>query len=366
MNPVKPKTESGLWGPLLLISALIFIVIWLSSGSSNQASQTNWSAGWLAEPSFNYPRRAPAAVTHNGYIYIVGGIDGNERYVHTVEYAPIKTDGRLGQWRTTSSLNEGRFYNATVAANGYLYALGGGNGAPGSNNYPIASVERATIKADGSLGPWQQINAMLSPRRGLKTVLYNDTIYAIGGYDGRFLKSIEQSRIQTDGNLSTWQMEQHRSVIDRYIHSAALFDQTIYLLGGHMRNTNQASYSDVETSQITAAGRLTPWQQETHGLQTPRLVAESFTLGRFLYIAGGHTGTQRLNSVEVSNINNDGTLSPWRYTTLLPQARSAYAVATWGGKHVYLLGGGGDGTPLNNVIMASVNHAGDLGVFKAN
>ena len=350
---------SGHLGPLLFIAAIVLVAIWLSSGSSNKPKQANWVTGWQTLNSFALARRAPAAVAHNGYLYVVGGIDGNERYVHTVEYAPILEDGKLGTWQRTSSILEGRFYNATVAFNGFLYTLGGGSGAPGEQNYPIASVERAPINADGSLGPWQNIGQMLTSRRGLKTVLHNNILYAIGGYDGRFLKSIEQAEIHADGSMSNWQMEQHESIIDRYIHSAAATDKAIYLLGGHMRDP-EASYSDVESSSIQVNTQLSPWKIENHGLLTPRLVAEAFTLGPYLYIAGGHTGNQRLTSVEVARINIDGSLKPWRNTTDLSLARSAFAAATYQ-NYVYVLGGGGEGQPLNSVHMASANLHGELG-----
>lgn len=352
--------QSGLLGPLLLILCLVLAVIWLSSGSSNQARQHNWVSGWKAIEPFQLARRAPAAVTYNGYIYVVGGIDANDRYVHPVEYAPILEDGSLGEWQQTSPIIEGRFYNATIAHAGFIYNLGGGSGDTGKQNYPISSIERARINPDGSLGPWQTISHMLSPRRGLKAVLHDNTIYAIGGYDGRFLKSIERTTIQNDGSLSNWQMEQHESIIDRYIHSAAIAGDRLFLLGGHMRNTNQASYSDVESSQVSSNKQLSPWQIEKHGLQTPRLVAESFTLGQYLYIAGGHTGNQRLNSVEMAKIDRTGQLQQWRFTSPLTIARSAYAAAT-ANNFVYLLGGAGDGQPLRSVDMASANLRGQLG-----
>ncbi len=352
--------QSGLLGPLLFILFVVLAAIWLSSGSSNQARQHNWINGWKSVAPLQLARRAPAAATYNGFIYAIGGIGDNDRYVRPVEYAAIDADGRLGPWRQTSPITEGRFYNAAIANNGFIYTLGGGSGDTGKQNYPIASVERAQIKADGSLGPWQTISHTLSPRRGLKTVIHNNSIYAIGGYDGRFLKSIERSTIQADGSLSAWQMEQHESIIDRYIHSATIAGDRIYLLGGHMRNQHQASYSDVESSRVTSSQQLGPWQIENHGLQTPRLVAESFALGQYLYIAGGHTGNQRLNSVEVAKISNDGHLQPWRYASPLPVARSAYATTTYK-NFVYLIGGGGDGQPLSSVDMASANLRGQLG-----
>ena len=350
----------GLLGPLLFILCLIVAVIWLSNGSSNQARQHNWVSGWQTVTPLQLARRAPAATTFNGYIYVVGGIDANDRYVQPVEYAAIQKDGSLGPWQQTSPIIAGRFYNAAIASNGFIYTFGGGSGHTGKQNYPIASVERAKIQPDGSLGPWLSIGEMLSPRRGLKTVIHNNTVYAIGGYDGRFLKSIERATVQTDGSLSPWQMEQHESIIDRYIHSAAVAGDYIYLLGGHMRNQSQASYRDVESSKIMATQQLSPWQITNYGLQTPRLVAESFNLGQYLYIAGGHTGNQRLNSVEVTQIDNNGQLQAWRYTSPLPVARSAYAATTYK-NFVYLLGGAGNGQPLNSVDMASANLRGELG-----
>jgi len=357
---VAQSRYSGYLGPLLVILTIVLLAIWLSRGSSNQAQQRNWISGWQTQASFHLARRAPAAVAHNGYLYVIGGIDGVDRYVMSVEYAPILADGQLGQWQQTRPIKQGRFYNAAVAYQGYLYTLGGGSGATGEQNHPIASVERSQINSDGSLGEWQTISRLLTPRRGLKTVIRDNTIYAIGGYDGHFLKSVERTSIQADGMLGDWQIERHESIIDRYIHSAALAGDTIYLLGGHMRNPNQASYSDVESSRIQPDKQLSPWQLQTHGLLMPRLVAESFSLGRFLYIAGGHTGSQRLTSVEVAAINSSGQLTPWRQTTPLPIARSAYAAAT-DGTHVFLLGGGGDGVPLNSVVMATTNPRGDLG-----
>lgn len=355
-----PENKSSPIIAVIITAIVISFFVWVIQGSSNSPKQTMWVNTWKVEPGFHYPRRAPAAATYGGYIYIVGGIDGNERYIHTVEYAPINNDGSLGTWKTTSALNNGRFYNAAVAAKGYLYAIGGGAGTPGNDNYPVDTVERAIIQPDGSLGQWEIVNRLNTPRRGLKTVFYENNIYAIGGYDGRFLKSTERATIRPDGTLSPWHMERHDSIIDRYIHSATIVDKYIYLLGGHMKDPRQTSYSDVEISQIQGNMRIGEWQFQSHSLQTPRLVAEAFSLNQYIYIAGGHTGNNRLTSVEMSRVNKNGELTSWKQTTPLLAPRSAYAVATHE-NHVYLLGGAGDSHPLNDVHMASANIRGELG-----
>lgn len=344
----------------MLLLTLGITLVWLVQGSSNQPSHGAWVQGWRELTPFELPRRAPAAVAHRGHLYLVGGIDGDGRYVRPVEYAPLLADGRLGPWRRTTALQQGRFYNAVVAHNGFLYALGGGSGAPGAQNYPIASVERARILDDGSLGSWQTLPDLNTPRRGLKAIVHGDTLYAVGGYDGRFLKSTEWARLLPDGGLDTWQTAAQESIIDRYIHAAAAGGDRLYLLGGHMRDPGTPSYGAVESSRLHADGPLSPWRIETHRLLTPRLLAEAFVLGRHLYIAGGHSGGRRLTSVEVAPLGNDGTVGPWRQTTALPLARSAFAVATYNHR-VYLLGGGGTQRPLNSVVMARANARGDLG-----
>lgn len=349
--------------PIIMLSLLIALVTWLASGSSTQPKTAHWQSGWKTENSFNFARRAPAAAAYGEHLYLVGGIDGDDQYVRTVEYSHIASDGTLGPWQLGSDLNEGRFYNAVVAANGYLYTLGGGSGERGHENYPLDSVERAKINDDGSLGPWQLISQMNTARRGLKTVVHHNTLYVIGGYDGQFLKSSEHTTLNADGTLGDWAMEPHESIIDRYIHSAASYEETLYLLGGHMRDPTKASYGDVESSRIQADHNLSAWQIEPQALLAPQLVAEAFTLNHYLYIAGGHTGSDRLTSVEVSRIKANGDLGDWRYTTPLTLPRSAYAVATHQ-NHVYVLGGGGDDLPLNSVEMATANYRGDLGIIR--
>lgn len=346
----------------LLILLLISLFVWLSSGSSTTPHQANWSSSWREASPLQLSRRAAAAVAFGDFLYVVGGINADEHYVTTVEYARINKDGGLSPWKTTTTLNEGCFYNAVIAYGGYLYAIGGGTGERGQNNYPIASVERAAILADGSLGPWQIENHLTTPRRGLKTVLHGNTIYAIGGYNGQFLKSVERTTIETDGHLTAWQLEPKQSLIDRYIHAAAGHGDQLYLLGGHMRDPRQTSYGDVESTRINADNSLQSWQVERHTLLVPRLVAEAFVINQYLYIAGGHNGGDRLTSVEVSHIQDDGQLSPWRYTTPLPAPHSAAAVATHNHR-VYLIGGGGSDSeaPLGQVHFAEQNLRGDLG-----
>jgi hypothetical protein len=175
------------------------------------------------------------------HLYVIGGIDSQGQYVKKVEYALLDENGDIGPWRTTSELNDGRFYLASVIVGKYLFVLGGENGPIGGDNKPISSVERSRINTDGSLSAWETVSHMQLPRRGLKAIAVGRRIYAIGGYSGVFLKSTEHVSVDEQGNLGNWEIDPQQAQLDRYIHSASYFDDRIYLLGGHVQRSDQIS-----------------------------------------------------------------------------------------------------------------------------
>lgn len=347
-------------GILLLLG--LALLLWHRAARTPQTGV--WVAAWQPQPSFTLPRRALAAAATPRYLYIVGGMDNDNRYVARAEYAPILAGGRLGPWQLTTPLNEPRFYLSAVVAGNFLYAIGGANGVRGHDNLPSATVERAAIRNDGSLGPWQLVNYLGTPRRGLQAAVYQNHLYAIGGYDGAFLKSVERADLGADGALSDWHLETESATVDRYIHSATSLGDKLYLLGGHEQSSETISYGDVEMTHIDASGALRPWEIQRSVLKTPRFIAAAFALGRHLYMLGGHDGRHRLRSVETAPLDGDGRVGAWSFTTPLNEERSATALAVSRGR-VYVVGGMGAGGALNSVEMAEQRADGELGHYEA-
>ena len=343
-------------GTLLLVA--LALLLW-----HRGAPPGTWIASWQLQTPFTIARRGLAAAATRSHVYVVGGMDNDNHYVAQTEYAAILPDGRLDRWQLTSSLNEPRFYLAAVVAGDYLYAIGGANGARGQDNVPTATVERAAIRSDGSLDPWQRVSYLTVPRRGLQTAVYRNHIYAIGGYDGEFLKSVELADIGANNSLSGWHLDPEHAVVDRYIHSATSWNDRLYLLGGHEQNSEVISYGDVEMTRIGTDGRLEPWRIQPSVLETPRFIAAAFALGRHIYMLGGHNGRNRLRSVEMAPLDPGGRVGTWSFTTPLVEARSATALAVANGR-VYVMGGMGTGGALNSVEMAEQNRNGQLGHYQ--
>ena len=318
------------------------------------------SEGWSETTPFQLARRALAAAATHTHVYVIGGMDDQGRYVAEVEYAPILPDGRLGAWRFTEPLGEPRFYLAAVVANGHLYAIGGANGERGKDNIPSAVVENARILPDGRLGPWQREQFLTTPRRGLQAVAFRNRLYAIGGYNGAFLKSTEHVEVRADGTLGEWREDPELAVVDRYIHSATRRGDKLYLLGGHEQSAESVSYGDVEMAAIKPDGGLSPWQIQKSVLNTPRFIASAFAMNDYVYILGGHDGAHRLATVEAAHVDAAGTVGAWHFTAPLKEGRSAAAIAVHD-ETVYVLGGMGGQGALNRVEMANQFDGGRLG-----
>jgi hypothetical protein len=358
MRKKNPKF-TYLWPSLVLISLAslgVGILLW----KTEPPHPGTWAAGWEKTTSLNLPRRALAAVANQTHVYAIGGIDDHGNYVLDTEFAPIADDGTLGVWQKTRAIKQGRFYIASVIVGQYLFLLGGGYGPIGGDNVPTARVERARINPDGSLSDWEPMPSMQLPRRGLKAVVANNRIYAVGGYSGIFLKSTEYATVNPDGSLTEWILDPEESNLDRYIHSASYLDGRIYLLGGHVQNSEIMSYGDVESSKISDSGALNPWEIQPSRLLEPRFIASSFALKNRLYVLGGHNGSQRLNSVEFAKVFSSGSVGAWSTASPLNTPRSAAATAV-SGDYVYVLGGMGNTNALNSVEMATVSRTGQLG-----
>lgn len=350
----KSQTVLPIIGTILLLG--LALIVWTNH---RRQPTTIWVPIWQAQPAFHIPRRALAAAATATHVYVIGGMDNNNRYVAEVEYASIHNNGSLGKWRFTTPLGEPRFYLAAVILHDYLYAIGGANGKRGQANIPSAAVERAFIRSDGSLGPWQHVSHLTTPRRGLQAKVYHNHIYVIGGYNGIFLKSVERADVARDDSLSQWRLEPEQAIVDRYIHSATRLGNKIYLLGGHEQSTDTVSYGDVEMSKIANDGSLHAWQIQNTVLNTPRFIAAAFAMKHFIYILGGHDGRNRLRSVEMASLDDEGRVGPWSFTTPLHEERSATALAVNGDK-VYVFGGMGPAGALTSVEMAEQRSNGQL------
>ena len=322
------------------------------------AAQTTWIAGWQNQSTLMAPRAGAASVEANGVIYTVGGIDGT-RFLSSTEYVRIMPDGALSPWRATTQLQERRGFFSAVVHQKYIYVVGGGNGANGSNL--LRSVERAEILPEGNLGAWvKEKNALVYPRRCARLVIVGNYIYAIGGYSGVLLNSVERAEILPDGRLGKWTLQPQPLTMPRYVHAVAQHNDAVFVIGGHAQNQGDAQ-SEVEWAQFANDNKDRAWRRAA-SLQTGRYGLSAVAHGNHVYALGGINNLVFQNTIEKLAIGAESLAPAWQSTTPLPLPLADFSVVSYKDA-LYILGGTNAGGYYNTVISARVNEAGDLGFW---
>src|SRR5262249_58048311 len=112
--------------------------------------QPDGSLGPFASPpgiNLTVPRSEHTAAVVGDQLYVIGGF-GPLAALNTIEHATIGADGALTKFATADSkLTVPRAGHTSAVIGDGLYVIGGRN-----DDGPVASVERAAIAPDGTLG----------------------------------------------------------------------------------------------------------------------------------------------------------------------------------------------------------------------
>jgi N-acetylneuraminic acid mutarotase len=255
-------------------------------------------------------------------------------------------------------MNTPRIFLATAQAGDVIYALGGEYFPEGQMRL-LNTVEWTRVNADGRLASWQEANPMLTPRRSPTAAVVGDYLYALGGYNGVFLRTVERAKILKAGGLGPWEWVPQSLTTSRYIHGGAAVGNRLYVVGGHLMESGHGS-SAAEWATVGPDGQINAWTT-TSALLQPRFLAGSAAANESIFVIGGYDG-QYLSSVEEARILPDGNLGSWTETTPLPAPREGPAV-TVHGKKIYVIGGSNNGVFLQTAQWAEAGPDGQLGYW---
>lgn len=315
--------------------------------------------------NFSTPRNRAKSVAANGYIYVIGGnAVAGQPTIANVEYAPLDpANGSIGAWQSTTGLPAGKGNPGVVFAQGNIYVMGGDDGDNGST-----SVYSNRIKSDGSLqSSWTTNTVLNSARTGLGAAYYNGYIYITGGSTkaggATYYSSTEYALVRADGTIGSWTTDTDNFATPRAGISAEIHNGYLYVAGG---NDTTNWKTDVQYTKINTDGSVGSWITAT-SLASARGSAGSFIANGYFYMVGGCSAgscsTLLADSV-FAQINADGSLGTWRTTTSFTTQRYSAGMAYYNG-YAYLLGGctatGGPCTSYNNDAQyTTVKPAGEL------
>src|SRR5882672_150581 len=145
------------------------------------------------------------AVYTNGTIYVLGGFTTAGAAVATVYYATVNANGTLSSWTTSSNaLDISVADGAAFSANGYLYYIGGKVDNTYTNE--IATTRKSLLGTSGAPGVFATSTSMTVVASEFAAYVANGTIYRVGGNNtaGTVIASIEYASLNADGTLGTW------------------------------------------------------------------------------------------------------------------------------------------------------------------
>jgi len=185
------------------------------------------------------PRGGFAFINTGSYLTVTGGHSGNvANILASTERAVINSDGSIGTFQSVATpLTTGRWSMPGVRIANYFYVLGGEGRVAGGAISSLATIERATINADGTVGPFSVVSTQLSQPRNRSgyAVLY-DKLYLFGGFTGTgFLTAVERGTISQTGELSGFGADSVSTLAEGLENGVTLQirDQAIYYVGGY-------------------------------------------------------------------------------------------------------------------------------------
>jgi hypothetical protein len=291
----------------------------------------------------------------SSFAYVIGGCtagsspDGCTARTDTIQTFQIYNNDSGAPANYVSSGNIfsiDRFGAGSAIYNGYIYVAGGCIGSRDCNN-ATNSVEYAALNADGTIGTWSTVTGALPADRAFGQLeQVGGTLYYIGGQDD---SEVEQADVYyaapSGGDISSWSTATNGLPAARTMLSAAVWNGRIYATGGANGGVGQ---STVYTSpSLTAGGNITSTWSSGTAFNVARSGHTAVAYANNLYILAGYDGTNYLSDVQYTQINSDGTLDSWSYTTSLPgRVRLADGFATNG--YMYLFGGKSSEILCNN------------------
>ena len=299
---------------------------------------TATGAPWVQTTSLPEGYAEHSMAYASGFLYHAGGFNAYYGESAAVLYSQVQSNGTIGAWNVTTSLPAMMVDHAEVAANGCVYVLGGNHYIVASGYTVTNAVYYSKINSNGSLGTWQTATPLPQVAFFLSASVWNNRIYAIGGYNGQTLMSnVYSAIIQADGSVSAWVTQ--RPLPDAIFTHAGAANGMLYVLGGVV-NGGTTIQNKVYYASINADGTLGIWNQ------TAPLPSQLTNLGAVaangqVFVIGGSDGSSLTRSFFIAPVAGDGSLGSWSAGSVLPRKLYQHAVAV-AESYIFVSGGQSD------------------------
>jgi hypothetical protein len=294
----------------------------------------------------------PSILVTSSKVYTLGG----DVYFPTTHSTNINSDGTLDQFVKTNDLAYPIAAATLIKSNNKVFLIGGVNGSGEFGNYPVNTIQSATINPDGTLGQWSiEVNKLPQITAGAGSALIGNKIYVIGGYNGHqnafggynsYANVIQSTTINPDGTLSPWSIETNKLPQGVSSGDVVVTNSHVYLISGLVDGNSGLGAQVIYYTTINSDNTLNSWLLASiiaPNLRDFKLVA---TANKVFLIGGidmsnieNISNSDPVSTVYEATINSDGTLSKFvDRGNDLKVSQGGFGVAVTS-KYIHLLGG---------------------------
>jgi hypothetical protein len=308
---------------------------------------------------FATDRMGASSTVLNGYIYVAGGCTSTSdctTATNSVQYAPLNADGSIGTWAAGGNLPAVRVWGHLVTAGGTLYYLGGQDSTSTNEQstiYYTTSISSGNptwsgTAASGGIGNTASLGAQARTKFG--AAVWNNRIYVVAGLDGSAASTSTvyiSPQLNSGGDIpaNSWTSDTHTLNAARSGNTVVAYANNLYSFGG-FDGTNYLN--DAQYAQINSNGSINGWNYTT-SLPEETTQAEGFAANGFMYIIGGRSNATTCNpqtlvapisaNTTIATGNNPTGLGEWYETNVRYNGSRYGAAAVYNGGKAYILGG---------------------------
>lgn len=329
---------------LFIIAGMLFFGL---TESSQVLADTSKAGSWATASPAPTERTEVAATALEDKIYVVGGFS-KPNLQNLLKFA-ISNDVEIyhpvsDSWSTTTPLPEGRHHAGIASHNGLLYVIGGFT----KSFLSIWHAVQTVYQYNPATQEWRELTPMPTARGALGVTVYQNRIYAIGGYDGKHNSAAVEI---FDPETNTWSSAAAMPTPRDHL-AVVTAGSRIYAIGGrpdldYHHNMGTVEEYDPQTNQ---------WRQRA-SLPTARSGITAGVIDGWIYVIGGESG----EGTFATNEAYDPTTDQWHTMAPMPTARHGLGSAVVA-KRLYVISGGptpgGSFSQVNEIFTpASTNAA---------
>jgi N-acetylneuraminic acid mutarotase len=257
--------------------------------------------GWTSKTSMPTPRTGFAIAVYSNKIYVIGGSIGNVYVGNNEVYDPVSNT-----WTTKASMPTPRADLCANTVNGNIYLIGGKRYSSSDPYYIETDVNEVYYPVNDS---WSTKTALPTAVQGYGSAVVDNKIYIIGGSrqpTSSGTSTLVNNNQVYDTTTDTWSRAAPISNTVSYGSAAAtqgyLAPQEIYYVGG---------FSNGQSSAITKAYTVSnnSWSN-IEPMPTARGYLSLVVIDDVLFAIGGFDGTNWLGTNEHYKPSGYGTVPP--------------------------------------------------------